>query len=396
MKVVVQVRLYPNPEQAVALKDTLTACNAAANHCATVVQEQKPRTAIDLQKLVYTDVKTMFGLSAQPAIHASKKAFDAHKTRQALIKTGRMGAKGSHRRARIEGKQVEVRKDAAQSFDDRCLSYQIPVEGNTGTVSIWTVKGRLKGLEFRGSASQVQRLRDHRKGESDLVFRDGMWFLYATCDLPDVDLNENPVGFVGVDLGIVNIAYTSTNESWSGGAITFRRKKNQHLRKKLQAKGSTSAKRLLKRRGKKEQRFVTDTNHKIAHRIVAEAQRTGHGIAIEDLDGIRERARLRKPQRATLHSWAFRQLGTFVEYKAKLAGVPFMRVDPAYTSQRCSQPGCGHIEKKNRASQSRFVCRRCGAISHADYNASHNIAQLGQLVWEAGQKSPVHSGRSVA
>ena len=245
-----------------------------------------------------------------------------------------------------------------------------------GTVIIWTIAGRLKNIPFRGSEQQVARLREHRKGESDLVFRDGMWFLYATCDLPEPEVVE-PDGWVGVDLGIVNIAYTSTGESWSGGATTFRRKKNQHLRTKLQAKGTQSAKRLLKKRSKKEARFVTDLNHKISHRIVAEAQRTGHGIAIEDLDGIRERARLRKPQRATLHSWAFHQLGTFIEYKANLAGVPFVKVDPAYTSQTCSQPGCGHVERANR-NREKFVCRRCGTISHADHNASRNISVLGQ------------------
>ena len=264
MKLVVQVRLYPDPEQAAALKDTLTACSAAANHAALVLHEQKPRTAFDLQKLVYTNMKTEFGLSAQPAVRTIKKVFDAHKTRAALLRSGRMGKPGSVRRARIENKPVEFRADAAQPFDDRCLSYQIPEDGTTGTVSIWTVAGRLKNIPFRGSTEQVARLRGHRKGESDLVLRDGMWFLYAVCDLPEPEVYE-PSGFVGVDLGIVNIAYTSTGESWSGGAVTFRRKKNQHLRTKLQAKGTKAAKRLLKKRSKKEARFVTDLNHKISH-----------------------------------------------------------------------------------------------------------------------------------
>jgi len=391
MKLVVQVRLYPDAEQATALAATLSACNAAANHIAVVLHEQKPRTAFDLQKLVYADVKARFGLSAQPTIRAIKKVFDANKTLRSHLRSGRCGKAGSPRRTRIEGKPVEFRADAAQPFDDRCLSWQIPDEGQSGTVSIWTTSGRLRNIGFRGSAEQVVRLREFRKGESDLVFRDGKWFLYATCDIPDVPVNENPVGFLGIDLGIVNIAYTSTEVSWSGGATTFRRKKNQHLRTKLQTKSTTSAKRLLKKRSKKEARFVTDLNHKIAHQIVAEAQRTGHGIAIEDLEGIRERARLRKPQRATLNTWAFHQLGTFLEYKAAKAGVPFVRVNPAYTSQTCSQNGCGHCEKANR-NREKFVCRRCGTISHADHNASRNIRVFGQIEWDrlAGQKSPVH------
>ena len=133
---------------------------------------------------------------------------------------------------------------------------------------------------------------------------------------------------------------------------------------------------------------MRDTNHKIAHRIVTEAQRTGTGIALETLTGIRSRARLRKPQRVTLHTWAFAQLGELIAYKARLAGVPIVHVNPAYTSQRCSE--CGHIEKQNRQSQAEFACRRCGTISHADHNAARNIAQLGAMTWVAGQKSPVH------
>lgn len=68
---------------------------------------------------------------------------------------------------------------------------------------------------------------------------------------------------------------------------------------------------------------------------VAEAQRTERGIAVEQLAGIRARVRLRKPQRAALHSWAFAQLGAFIAYKAKRAGVAFVEVNPAYTSQMC-------------------------------------------------------------
>lgn len=61
-----------------------------------------------------------------------------------------------------------------------------------------------------------------------------------------------------------------------------------------------SAKRLLKKRRRKESRFAADTNHRIAKQIVTEAERTGRGIALEDLGGIRDRVRLRRPQRVTL------------------------------------------------------------------------------------------------
>ncbi|RDI34934.1 RNA-guided endonuclease InsQ/TnpB family protein [Lentzea flaviverrucosa] len=120
-------------------------------------------------------------------------------------------------------------------------------------------------------------------------------------------------------------------------------------------------------------------NHRIGKNIVAEAERTERGIAVEELTGIRVRVRLRKPQRATLHSWTFAQLGQFLTYKAQRAGVVVVQVDPAYTSQTCH--ACGHVDKRNRRSQAVFQCGRCDFVGHADHNAAHNIAARGVVGW---------------
>ena len=115
---------------------------------------------------------------------------------------------------------------------------------------------------------------------------------------------------------------------------------------------------------------------------MTEAERTGRGIALEDLTGIRDRVRFRKPQRVTLSSWAFHQLGTFIAYKAQRSGVPVVYVDPAYTSRTCAD--CGHTDKKNRVSQAWFACRSCGVVAHADRNGSRNIAARAATVWRDG------------
>jgi IS605 OrfB family transposase len=127
---------------------------------------------------------------------------------------------------------------------------------------------------------------------------------------------------------------------------------------------------------------------------VTEAERTTAGIGLEDLSGIRQRARLSKPVgvppaegwgRVALHSWAFAQLGSFVAYKARWAGVPLVYVDPAYTSQECCE--CHHIDKRNRPDQATFACRSCGVVAHADRNASRNIADRAEIAWNAGRQS---------
>ncbi|TWH68324.1 IS605 OrfB family transposase [Micromonospora olivasterospora] len=134
-------------------------------------------------------------------------------------------------------------------------------------------------------------------------------------------------------------------------------------------------------RRRKETRHTANINHAIAKSIVTEAARTGRGIAVEKLTGIRDRVRLRKPQRVTLHSWAFHQLGAFLIYKARRAGVPLVEVDPRYTSQTCA--ACGHRDKRNRPNQETFHCRSCGVVAHADHNAARNIASRGVASWGA-------------
>lgn len=177
---------------------------------------------------------------------------------------------------------------------------------------------------------------------------------------------------LGVDLGIANIATDSEGTRYSGAALRGIRYRKRRLRAKLMSKGTRSARRRLKRMGRKEARFARDTNHVISKQLVATAERTNAAIALEDLSGIRQRARAtRKAQRAELSSWSFFQLRQFVTYKAALAGVPVVLVNPKNTSRECS--ACGHIAKGNRKSQATFKCRVCGFTAHADYNAALNI-----------------------
>ncbi|MFI1723272.1 RNA-guided endonuclease InsQ/TnpB family protein [Streptomyces sp. NPDC020489] len=380
MKLVVRVKLLPTPDQAAALEMTLRSCNEAANWLSTEAFARQVTSRAGLQALAYADLRAR-GLSAQPALHVLRKVADAYTALKASVRVGNLGRPGSKRRARATSKPIMFRAGAAQPFDDRCLSWQM---GAT-TVSIWTTGGRLKNIAFTGHPEQLKLLSRYRRGESDLLNRNGQWYLIATCEVPEAEENSRPGGFVGVDLGIVNIASTSTGRRHSGRHLNRRREQDRRLRAKLQRRGTKSAKRRLKRHAGREARRARDINHKISKCIVAEAQRTGRGIALEDLGGIRERARLKKPQRVTLHSWAFHQLGEFIAYKAKRAGVPVVSVNPACSSRECSR--CHHIDKRNRLSQAVFACRFCGFVEHADLNASHNIASRGWWVWVCGARS---------
>lgn len=344
MKLTVTVNLQPDQEQSAFLRETLKRANAACNHLAAVAWETQVFGVYKLQKATYYDVKESFGLTAQMVVRCVSKVADAYKL--------------DRKRKR------SFRPLGAVAYDDRILRWQ------ETRVSIWTTSGRIWIPFVCGERERA--LLVNRQGESDLLLRDGKWFLYTTVNVDEPPLGE-PTEFIGVDMGIVRIATDSDGNAYSGATVNGLRHRHAKLRTKLQAKGTQSAKRLLRKRRRAEARFSRDTNHVISKRIVRLAQGTTRGIALEDLTHIRERVSARKPQRRTVHSWAFHDLRAKIEYKARLAGVPVVAVDPRNTSRRCAC--CGHIAKENRRTQSTFLCVVCGFAANADFNAALNIGR---------------------
>jgi len=180
-----------------------------------------------------------------------------------------------------------------------------------------------------------------------------------------------PDDFLGLDMGIVNLATDSDGDNYSGAEVEEVRRRYAHRRRNLQRKGTKASKRKLRKISGREARFRRDVNHRISKKVVQKAQRTGRGIALEELKGIRGRVTARRRQRARLSGWSFYQQRSFVEYKALLAGVPVVAVDPAHTSQTC--PECGHVSKRNRPTRDRFCCESCGHAGPADHIAARNI-----------------------
>jgi IS605 OrfB family transposase len=337
------VKLEPTVEQAEALRETLEAFNAACNYLAGVAFGLGSANKYKLQHEAYHTTREKFGLSSQMAVRAISKVCEAFK--------------------RDRSKRPEFRPHGALPYDERFMSWK-----GLDRVSLLTLAGRIV-VPVRFGPYQAARL-DRRQGQADLIHREGKWFLAVTVDAPEAEPID-PEGVLGVDLGLVNVATDSDGNQNTGGLILGTRRRHRRTRTRLQSKGTKSAKRLLKKRRRKETRFQRHQNHVISKEIVARAKGTKRAIALEDLTGIRERIRSRKPQRATLSSWAFAQLRASIAYKAAAAGVPVVLVDPRNTSRTC--PACGHCEKANRKSQASFLCVSCGCAGNADQIAAENI-----------------------
>jgi len=345
MQLTLTVKLQPNPAQTQSLLATMERFNAACNAIAETAFREHTASHVRLHRLMYREVRERFGLSAQMAVRAIGKVVEAYK-RDKTVKPS-------------------FRPHSAIVYDDRLLSWK-----GVDRVSILTLQGRIV-VPVVMDAYHAQRLRRVR-GQSDLIYRDGLFYLAVVVDVPEPPPLQ-PDDWLGVDLGIVNIAADSDGETYSGGHLNSLRKRHAKLRQRLQQTGTKSAKRLLKKRRRKEHRFATHVNHVISKRLVAQAQGTGRGIALEDLKGIRDRITVKKAQRRNQHSWAFAQLRMFIQYKARLAGVAVALVDPRNTSRTC--PQCGLIDKRNRPNQASFRCIGCGFAGPADTIAAINIGR---------------------
>lgn len=348
MKLTLQIQLLPASDHAARMKATVERFNEAADWLAGQAFDRKVSNKIELQRLLYGDLRERFGLSAQMAVRCIAQVCEAYK--------------------RDKAKRPKFRKHAAMPFDQRMMSFK-----GIDRVSLLTLTGRVI-IPFVMGKYQQERF-TAAKGQADLVLRkDGKWFLLVTVDLPE-GAPTPTTDFLGVDLGIVNLATDSDGNTYSGEAVEKVRRRHHRNRKRLQRKGTRGAKKRLRKLSGREARFRKHQNHVISKAIVAHAKDTDRGIALEDLKGIRERTTVGRKQRARHAGWSFYQLRSYLEYKAKLAGVFVVAVDPRNTSRMCN--ACGYCEKANRKSQTEFVCRSCGHSANADLNAALNLRMRG-------------------
>jgi IS605 OrfB family transposase len=239
-----------------------------------------------------------------------------------------------------------------------------------GLATIASVKGRLKATFFVPSHYRDYLEWTIKSSTTSYDRRNKTFYLHVSLEHSDPE-KLTVLNVLGIDRGIVNIAVCSDNRFFNSKKIKNRRARYAHLRKELQSKGTSSAKRKLKRMSGEERRFVADINHCISKQIVNSEYTV---FALEDLSKIRVQKRRDKEFDLKLNSWPFYQLEQFIGYKAEALGKHVLLVDARYTSQKCSN--CGHSYKGNREG-SAFRCRKCGFKLHADLNASRNIAQAG-------------------
>ena len=201
----------------------------------------------------------------------------------------------------------------------------------------------------------------------------GKWKVSFSCEVETAPLPTNEKA-VALDMGLEHFAILSTGETILNPRFF---KKGEKALAKAQRKLSKFEKgtkeRYLQKKivAKVHERIRNqrkDFCHKESKKIVEQYQY----ICIEELQIIKMVEKSYLAKSITDASW--NQFHQFLTYKAAEAGRKLGWVNPAYTSQTCSQ--CQHREPKE-LSERMHCCSRCGYKATRDFNAAQNILALG-------------------
>ena len=341
-------------DQSAALLALRAAYAEACNRLVPVVRAHRLWNRVGLHQKTYRSLRKHTPLGSQMCCNAIFSVCKAYKAQKEL--------------GRIQKDQPVplVRFDrAAVHFDQR--TYTIKDNG----VSLYTLDGRI-ALSLVLGEHQKHILSAGKAKEAELIHRKGTWYFNLVVESAEIEPVASDT-VMGVDVGENNLAAHSLGKVYGGEHLRDQRDRHLAHRRRLQSNGSQSARQKLRQVSGKEQRRVRHINHETSKAIVQDAVQAGIGrITMEDLTHIRSRIKAGKRVRARLHRWAWRQLQSFVAYKAKAVGIGVGYVNPAYTSQICA--ACGVLGKRHKH---HFVCEHCGLRAHSDLNASRNLAQIG-------------------
>lgn len=395
MQVTIKVKLkITNSETALSFSKTMEQYRQACNYVSKYIfNHDFDMKQSRLNKELYSELRNLFSLKSQMAQSVIRTVIARYKTIKTQMscrpyKYQDQNTGEWHRETRNLTwlyKPISFNRPQVDLQRNRDWSYL-----SNGQLSINTLDGRVKASPVCHGFSQYFD-GTWKFSLAKLLKSGNKWYLHisATKEVADFDKQEVK-HVVGIDRGLRFLATTYDEQGetafFDGKAIMRKRAKYQKLRVTLQSKGTKSAKRRLKKLSGRENRWMSDVNHRLSKTLV---QRYGANtlFVLENLNGVSfERADLPKSLRNQNKSWAFYQLEQFLTYKAHLNNCEVVEVSAKYTSQRC--PKCGVIKKDNRNhGKHEYHCANCGYRSNDDRIGAMNIQLLGTQ-YISGQEQP--------
>lgn len=359
LTVTAKIKLNPTHEQTELLLETGRAFCRACNYVSDIVFETHELSQIKLQKLVYSNLRTLYNMPSQMACNIVRQVIGSYRT--------------------INTNQNEWIKPTYK-HNGYTLSWNRDYSLTADCFSVNTLQGRMKlSYEIVGMEKYFDGVWIF--GAAKAVNKHGKWYLHISMSKEVEQLNNNDVcNVVGVDLGInfTATAYDSNGKTifYSGKHIKQKRGHYKKIRQQLQKRQTSSARSRLKAIGSRENRWINDVNHCISKALI-DINPQNTAFVVEDLTDIRSvTERIHLKDRYISVSWAFYDLRQKLEYKSKLNYDSVIVVSPKYTSQTC--PKCGHTEKANRDKKKHiFKCKNCGYTSNDDRIGAMNLHRKG-------------------
>lgn len=231
------------------------------------------------------------------------------------------------------------------------------------------VDGKSKRISVKATITEYQQARLTGKlGTLRITQKNGKWI--AQVAVHEETSQSHGDAVMGVDLGIKIPAVAVTEDGktrffGNGRQNKFQKRQFRARRKKL---GKAKKQKAIDKLGNKEQRWMSDQDHKISRQIVDFATKNQVSvIRLEQLQNIRNTARTSRKNEKNLHTWSFYRLAQYIEYKANMVDITVEYVDPRYTSQTC--PACA---ERNHSKDRKYHCS-CGYHAHRDRVGAINI-----------------------
>lgn len=387
----VKLRLYTDPEQSQILADMSSSYMQVCNYISEYIFNNGFNlNSIKIQEKIYKNLREIFELKSQMCISAIKTVTAKYKTIKEQQKQNPYHYKTKDGRWEQISKTLEwlwkpviFRKPQADLVRGRDYSF---VE-NKEMLSLNTLKKRIHLTFAKPETFDKYFDGTWSFGTGKIVCTNGIWYFHmpVTKKQDNCFDSDMPKHVVGIDRGLRFLAVTYDEKGranfFDGKKIIEKRDRFQKVRAELQSRGTKSAKRVLKRLSERENRWMSDVNHRISKTLV---ERYGRNtlFVLEDLKGVSFSDGLlsdrTKEQRQHLRTWAFYQFEQFLIYKAKETSSGVIKVSPRYTSQRC--PKCGRIHKDNRKKDiHEYICDSCGYRSNDDRIGAMNLQFLGTL-----------------
>jgi IS605 OrfB family transposase len=204
--------------------------------------------------------------------------------------------------------------------------------------------------------------------------REGQW--YATFVVERRGKKPKSKAVIGVDIGMVNIVSTSEGRHYGQISPELRRRVERAAVKRCRKQKLNAC---LKRKGlptvdltnHRAEAFARNEIGQALNQVIADLP-AGAAVAVERLTVKEMRFKSRQMNRA-LRASQFGYVRDKLKFKLDERGVRYRSVQPAYSSQECSQ--CGFTFSMNRRSQADFECLWCGYTANADENAAANLAK---------------------